>query len=201
MRRSLFIGGSSSVQWRKVGRSWRLNILPLGGMTIAYRPIWLEHCGCVRHTCLPIASSDHVIRSIGRFKLVIDLRHHASRNLFLTCGTCFKIYSTAENIIIVSLNTVIPNIVIVKLGKVTWCLHKRIIYSHPVLATFFNVVFWVMHTAYWHKSVFSVVMCLSRQVDSLVSRLRKDNGWWLRMYFRCLLCVRIEIDQLHCMNC
>ena len=33
-----------------------------------------------------------------------------------------------------------------------------------------------MHTAYWHKSVFSVVMCLSRQVDSLVSRLRKDNG-------------------------
>ena len=111
------------------------NIWPLGGMTIAYRPIWLEHCGCVRHTYLPIASSDHVIRSIGRFKLVIDLRQ---RNLFLTwpCGTCFKVYSTAENIIIVSLNTVIPNIVIVKLGKVTWCLHKRIIYSHPVLATF-----------------------------------------------------------------
>ena len=32
-----------------------------------------------------------------------------------------------------------------------------------------------MHAAYWHKSDFSVVMCLSRQVDSLVSRLRKDN--------------------------
>ena len=61
-----------------------------------------------------------------------------TETFFLTCpcGTCFKIYSTTENIIIVSLNTVIPNIVIVKLGKVTWCLHKRIIYSHPVLATF-----------------------------------------------------------------
>ena len=30
-----------------------------------------------------------------------------------------------------------------------------------------------MHTAYWYKSDFSVMMCLSRHVDSLVSRLRK----------------------------
>ena len=34
-----------------------------------------------------------------------------------------------------------------------------------------------MHTAYWHKSDFSAVMCLNRQVDSLVSRLRKTMQW------------------------
>ena len=64
-----------------------------------------------------------MIRSIGRFKLVIDLRHHASPKPFfdLAMWNMFQniFYSTAENIIIVSPNTVIPNIVIVKLGKVT----------------------------------------------------------------------------------
>ena len=37
--------------------------------------------------------------------------------------------------------------------------------------SFFNVVFRVMHTTYWHKPDFSVVMCLSRQV----SRLRRQS--------------------------
>ena len=32
---------------------------------------------------------------------------------------------------------------------------------------FLSVVFLVMHTAYRHKPNFSVLMCLSRQVDSL----------------------------------
>ena len=43
------------------------------------------------------------------------------------------------------------------------------------LLVFFIVVFRVMHTAYRHKPDFSVVMCLSRQVDSIVSHLR---GQW-----------------------
>ena len=30
-------------------------------MTIAYWPNWFEHCGYMRHTCLPNASSNHVI--------------------------------------------------------------------------------------------------------------------------------------------
>ena len=34
-------------------------------------------------------------------------------------------------------------------------------------------MFWVMHTVNWDKPDFSVVMSHSRQVDSLVSRLRK----------------------------
>ena len=37
-----------------------------------------EHCGCKRHTCLPNASPNHVIHPIGWFKLVTNLRHHAS---------------------------------------------------------------------------------------------------------------------------
>ena len=64
----------------------------------------------------------HVIRPIGRFKFVIDLRHHASlKPFFFTwpCGTCFKICFNEENSIIVLLNTVIPIIVIVQLAKVT----------------------------------------------------------------------------------
>ena len=69
----------------------------------------------MRHTCLP---SNHVIRPFGRLKLVFHLRHHASLKPFLTWprGTCFKICFSVENIIIVSLNTVIPNIAIVYEG-------------------------------------------------------------------------------------
>ena len=38
-----------------------------------------EHfCGCMRHTCLPNASPNHVTHPIGWFKLVINLRNHAS---------------------------------------------------------------------------------------------------------------------------
>ena len=33
-----------------------------------------------------------------------------------------------------------------------------------------------MLTAYWHKPDFSVVMCLSRQVDSLSIADAQDNG-------------------------
>ena len=43
---------------------------------------------------------------------------------------------SVENLIIVLLNTIIPIIVVVKLPKVTGCLHKRIVYSHSVLVTF-----------------------------------------------------------------
>ena len=31
----------------------RIQYQTIGGMTIAYWPIWFEHCGCMRHTCLP----------------------------------------------------------------------------------------------------------------------------------------------------
>ena len=33
-----------------------------------------------------------------------------------------------------------------------------------------------MYTAYWHKPDFSVVMCLSRQVDSLSIAPAQDNA-------------------------
>ena len=58
------------------------------------------------------------------------------KTAFLTwpCGKCFQKYFSVENHIILSLNTVIPIIVIVYLTKVT-CLHKRIIHSHSVLAS------------------------------------------------------------------
>ena len=46
----------------------------------------------------------------------------------------WEMFQNIENIIFVSPNTVILIIVIV---KVTWCLHKRIIYSHSVLVIFF----------------------------------------------------------------
>ena len=37
--------------------------------------------------------------------------------------------------------------------------------------------------------------------SSLVQWRKVGRSWRLRMCFRRLLCVRIEIDQLHCMNC
>ena len=81
---------------------------------------------------------------------------------FLT-QNCFSV----ENLIIVLLNTAIPIIYIVYLPNVTWCLHKQIIYSHSVLVTFFNIVFQLMHTAYWHKPDFSVVMCLFFSIETI----------------------------------
>ena len=43
-----------------------------------------------------------------------------------------------------------------------------------------------MHTAYWHKPDFSVVMCLtcSRQVDSFSIALAHDNGDFREAYFK-----------------
>ena len=83
-------------------------------------------------------------------------------NHFLT-QKCFSV----ESLNTVSVNTVIAIIAIIQRPKVAGCLHKRTIYSHSVLVTFINVVFRVMRTTYWHKPDFSVVMYLSRPVDSL----------------------------------
>ena len=52
----------------------------------------------------------------------------------------------------------------------TWTIHKRRIYSHysqiSSACYFFQVAFWVI-TVNWHKHNFSVMMCLSSQIDSL----------------------------------
>ena len=37
--------------------------------------------------------------------------------------------------------------------------------------------------------------------SSLVQWRKVGRNWWLQMCFRRLLCVRIEIDQLQCVNC
>ena len=37
--------------------------------------------------------------------------------------------------------------------------------------------------------------------SSSVQWRKVGRSWWLQMYFRRLLCVRIEIDQFHCVNC
>ena len=74
----------------------------------------------------------------------------------------------SKNLIIVSLNTLIPIIVIVQLDVPTNGLY--IAFQCLLL---FNVVFWVMHAAYRHKPNFSIEMCLSRQVDSLCTALGK----------------------------
>ena len=106
-------------------------------------PNWLVH------TCYPSAAS------------------RVTETKFLT-QKCFSV----ENCIIVSLNTVIPIIVLFSYQRLLDVSINGLFIAIQCLLHF-NVVFRVMHTAYWHKCDFLVVMCLSRQVDSLVSRLRK----------------------------
>ena len=61
---------------------------------------------------------------------------HWNRFYDLSMCRMFPKMVNAEYIIILSLNTVISIIVMVWLSKVTWCLHRRIIHSHPPLASF-----------------------------------------------------------------
>ena len=92
-------------------------------------------CGYMWHTCLPNASQSHVICLIqscyqsASSRVIETLQWPDHVQIF------FKNVFSVENIIIVSLNTVIPIIVMVWLSKVTWCLGS-IIYSHSLLATF-----------------------------------------------------------------
>ena len=80
-----------------------------------------------------------MIHPIGLFKLAINLRHYASlKPLFLT-QKMFRV----ENLIIVSLNTVIAIIVIVLLD-----VSMNGLFIAIQCLFLFHVVFQVMHTAY-----------------------------------------------------
>ena len=141
-------------------------------MTIAHWPTWFEHCGCMQHTCLPNASPNHVIQLIGWCDQTCyqSASSRATETTFLT-RKCFSV----ENLIIVSLNLYWNT-------NPCYCLAYRRLLDVSINRLFiiiqclllFNVVFQVMHKAYWHKPDFSVMMCLSRQVDSFVSRLRRQ---------------------------
>ena len=50
---------------------------------IKYWPVWFEHCGYMWHICLQNASQSHVIRLIGWFNIVYQVRHHVSLKRFL----------------------------------------------------------------------------------------------------------------------
>ena len=85
------------------------------GAFFKYWPIWFEDCGYMRHKCLPNVSPNHVIRPIGWFKLVVNLRHNLSlKPLFWPghVGKCFQKCFSVENLFMVSLNTVITIIVV-----------------------------------------------------------------------------------------
>ena len=156
MRRSLSIGGSSSVQWRKAGRSWRL-------------PLCFCSLLCVR--------------------IEIDQ---------LQCVNCW----------------VIIHFLSVSCTKIN---HSRLAYIEPTVTNcdisdnnsqLKCVIADV--TEKWRHSwrLIDITITCKRMQRSLsiggsssVQWRKAGRSWRLPLCFCSLLCVRIEIDQLQCVNC
>ena len=80
-------------------RCWKEWLNYIVKLTVVSRHMW--------HTCLPNVSQNHVIRPIGWFKFITNLRHHVSLKSFFWTDhvrivlKCFSV----ESLIIVLLNT------------------------------------------------------------------------------------------------
>ena len=92
-------------------------------------------CYTLLSDCL-LAVSDHDYSCPSDCTLAINLHHYVSLKPLRSPGQC-RIFSKGLRAkIILSLNTVIPIIVMVWLSKVAQCFHRHIIYGRSSLVTF-----------------------------------------------------------------
>ena len=94
---------------------------------------------CVTKSC---DAPDRLIQSCYQS---VSLRATETASMTWSCAKCFQKCSTVENIIILSLNTVIPIIVMVWLSKVTHVSTDRLFIAVPCLLLY-NVI--VLSNAY-----------------------------------------------------
>ena len=115
--------------------AWKDQYRPTGGMRIAFWPIWSEHCGYMRLSCLQNTLRSHVIISISWFNLYQFASSRVTETASMTwpCTKCFQNCFSVENSINLLLNTVIPISFMVRLLKVTWCITDELFIATPRL--------------------------------------------------------------------
>ena len=110
MRRSLSIGGSSSVQWRKVGRSWRLRMCFRCLLCVGIEIDQLQclNCWLIIH-CLEVSCKEDQITSAQREwfifvqltskQWIITQQFTAGADLFLKWSFIFPFYLSAWEVL------------------------------------------------------------------------------------------------------